>query len=160
METLLGKVSHAISSGKKSGMQGRIASASEEEFDERDLSQLDRLRWRCELDCFELGDQANATRNMMVLIKNTADPVRREQGIRTLRDKLIQSMRKMMPGAEDEMAASDSPPAPRARRSRPPRPADSFHHDNDEPGDGRSGRHRHGRSQASQTGPRQERRLF
>lgn len=34
METLLGKVSHAISSGKKSGMQGRIASASEEEFDE------------------------------------------------------------------------------------------------------------------------------
>ena len=121
METLLGKVSHAISSGKKSGMQGRIASASEEEFDDRDLSQLDRLRWRCELDCFELGDQANATRNMMVLIKNTADPVRREQGIRTLRDKLIQSMRKMMPGAEDEMAASDSPSAaPRPAAPRPP----------------------------------------
>ena len=48
-------------------MQGRIANASEDEFDEQDSSVLDRLRWRCELDCFDLGDQANATRNMMTL---------------------------------------------------------------------------------------------
>lgn len=74
-----GKISHAISSGKKSGMQGRIANASEDEFDEQGAAVLDRLRWRCELDCFDLGDQANATRNMMTLIRTTVDPVRREQ---------------------------------------------------------------------------------
>lgn len=92
MEVALGKISHAISIGKKSGMQGRIANASEDEFDEQDTANLDRLRWRCELDCFELGDQANATQNMLKLIRSTVDPVRREQGIRTLRDKLLQSM--------------------------------------------------------------------
>ena len=57
MEVALGKVSHAISTGKKSGMQGRIANASEDEFDEQDSSVLDRLRWRCELDCFDLGER-------------------------------------------------------------------------------------------------------
>lgn len=130
MEVALGKVSHAISTGKKSGMQGRIAGASEEEFDDQNASILDRLRWRCELDCFDLGDQANATRNMMTLIRTTVDPVRREQGIRTLRDKLIQSMKVMVTGEHDAVAAdassTSSPsvsPRPAARPSRRPTPA-------------------------------------
>lgn len=116
MEVALSKVSHAISTGKKSGMQGRIANASEEEFDEQDSSILDRLRWRCELDCFDLGDQANATRNMMTLIKTTVDPVRREQGIRLLRDKLVQSMKSMITSEDGAMAADASSPAPAASR--------------------------------------------
>ncbi|MBT8779079.1 hypothetical protein [Akkermansia muciniphila] len=124
MEVALGKVSHAISTGKKSGMQGRIANASEDEFDEQDSSILDRLRWRCELDCFDLGDQANATRNMMTLIRTTVDPVRREQGIRTLRDKLIQSMKSMVTASEDgsmaDSSSSSSSAAPRPA-VRPPR---------------------------------------
>lgn len=124
MEVALGKVSHAISTGKKSGMQGRIANASENEFDEQDSSILDRLRWRCELDCFDLGDQANATRNMMTLIRTTVDPVRREQGIRTLRDKLVQSMKSMLASSEDgtvgATGASSSSAAPRPA-VRPPR---------------------------------------
>lgn len=123
MEVALGKVSHAISTGKKSGMQGRIANASENEFDEQDSSILDRLRWRCELDCFDLGDQANATRNMMTLIRTTVDPVRREQGIRTLRDKLVQSMKSMLTSSEDGTMAdspSSSSAAPRPV-VRPPR---------------------------------------
>ena len=115
MEVALGKISHAISSGKKSGMQGRIANASEDEFDEQGAAVLDRLRWRCELDCFDLGDQANATRNMMALIRTTVDPVRREQGIRTLRDKLVQSMKSMIDSPEEGSMAdgSASSPAPR-----------------------------------------------
>lgn len=124
-----GKISHAISSGKKSGMQGRIANASEDEFDEQGAAVLDRLRWRCELDCFDLGDQANATRNMMTLIRTTVDPVRREQGIRTLRDKLVQSMKSMMDSPEEGSMADSSAlsPAPRPavrapkRRLPPPR---------------------------------------
>ena len=119
MEVALGKVSHAISTGKKSGMQGRIANASEDEFDEQDSSVLDRLRWRCELDCFDLGDQANATRNMMTLIRTTVDPVRREQGIRTLRDKLVQSMKSMIASSEDETMADGSS----SSSSASPRPA-------------------------------------
>ena len=96
-------------------MQGRIANASEDEFDEQGAAVLDRLRWRCELDCFDLGDQANATRNMMALIRTTVDPVRREQGIRTLRDKLVQSMKSMMDSPEEGSMAdgSASSPAPR-----------------------------------------------
>lgn len=124
-----GKISHAISSGKKSGMQGRIANASEDEFDEQGAAVLDRLRWRCELDCFDLGDQANATRNMMTLIRTTVDPVRREQGIRTLRDKLVQSMKSLMDSPEEESMAdgssSSSAPRPAMRSSKrrlpPPR---------------------------------------
>ena len=73
--------------------------------DEQGAAVLDRLRWRCELDCFDLGDQANATRNMMTLIRTTVDPVRREQGIRTLRDKLVQSMKSMMDSPEEESMA-------------------------------------------------------
>lgn len=119
MEVALGKVSHAISSGKKSGMQGRIANASEDEFEEQDSSILNRLRWRCELDCFDLGDQANATRNMMTLIRTTVDPVRREQGIRTLRDKLVQSMKSMIASAEDETTAADSAPSSSSAAPRP-----------------------------------------
>lgn len=122
MEIALGKVNHAVSSGKKSGMQGRIASASEEAFDEQDSSVIDRLRWRCEMDCFELGDQANATRNMMALIKATVDPVRREQGIRLLRDRLIQSMKSMIPGASGEAVASGAnAAAPAPSMPQPPR---------------------------------------
>lgn len=129
MEVALGKISHAISSGKKSGMQGRIANASEDEFDEQGAAVLDRLRWRCELDCFDLGDQANATRNMMTLIRTTVDPVRREQGIRTLRDKLVQSMKSLMDSPEEESMAdgssSSSAPRPAMRSSKrrlpPPR---------------------------------------
>lgn len=124
MEVALGKVSHAISTGKRSGMQGRIANASEDEFDEQGSSILDRLRWRCELDCFDLGDQANATRNMMTLIKTTVDPVRREQGIRLLRDKLIQSMKSMITSEDGTTIAADASataPAPRPSVRRTPR---------------------------------------
>lgn len=127
MEVALGKISHAISSGKKSGMQGRIANASEDEFDEQGAAVLDRLRWRCELDCFDLGDQANATRNMMTLIRTTVDPVRREQGIRTLRDKLVQSMKSMMDSPEEESMAdgssSSSAPRPAMRSSKKKAPS-------------------------------------
>ncbi len=124
MEVALGKISHAVSSGKKSGMQGRIANASEDEFDEQHSAILDRLRWRCELDCFDLGDQANATRNMMTLIRTTVDPVSREQGIRILRDKLVQSMKSTAASSEGETtesgASSSSSTVPRseARASR------------------------------------------
>ena len=88
---------------------------------------LDRLRWRCELDCFDLGDQANATRNMMTLIRTTVDPVRREQGIRTLRDKLVQSMKSMMDSPEEESMAdgssSSSAPRPAMRSSKKKAPS-------------------------------------
>ena len=108
-------------------MQGRIANASEDEFDEQGAAVLDRLRWRCELDCFDLGDQANATRNMMTLIRTTVDPVRREQGIRTLRDKLVQSMKSMMDSPEEESMAdgssSSSAPRPAMRSSKKKAPS-------------------------------------
>lgn len=108
-------------------MQGRIANASEDEFDEQGAAVLDRLRWRCELDCFDLGDQANATRNMMTLIRTTVDPVRREQGIRTLRDKLVQSMKSLMDSPEEESMAdgssSSSAPRPAMRSSKKKAPS-------------------------------------
>ncbi len=132
MEVALGKISHAISSGKKSGMQGRIANASEDEFDEQGAAVLDRLRWRCELDCFDLGDQANATRNMMALIRTTVDPVRREQGIRTLRDKLVQSMKSMIDSRKKgawltvPLHPCSTPCRARAQKE------DALHHDHDQ----------------------------
>lgn len=135
MEVALGKVSHAISTGKKSGMQGRIANASEEEFDEQDSSVLDRLRWRCEIDCFDLGDQANATRNMMTLIKTTVDPVRREQGIRLLRDKLIQSMKSMVTSEDGTTIAVAAPrPAVRTPRRAVPSTSITTRQEIDDPG--------------------------
>ena len=140
MEVALGKISHAISSGKKSGMQGRISNASEDEFDEQGAAVLDRLRWRCELDCFDLGDQANATRNMMTLIRTTVDPVRREQGIRTLRDKLVQSMKSLMDSPEegsmaDSSALSPAPrPAVRAPKKKTPSTTITTSREMDDPG--------------------------
>lgn len=125
MEVALGKVGHVISTGKKSGMQGRIANVSEESFDEKNASVIERLRWRCEVDCFDIGDQMNATRNMMSLIKMTIDPVRREERIKSLRDKLIQSMKRLQPSSDDSSAIAASPssnpaavtaPAPRVKR--------------------------------------------
>lgn len=125
MEVALGKVGHAISSGKKSGMKGRIANASEESFDDNNAVAIEQLRWRCEVDCFDIGDQMNATRNMMSLIKMTIDPVRRENLIKDLRDKLIQSLKRIQPSSGDSSAVASSPssnpaavtaPAPRVKR--------------------------------------------
>ena len=101
---------------------------------------LDRLRWRCELDCFDLGDQANATRNMMTLIRTTVDPVRREQGIRTLRDKLVQSMKSLMDSPEegsmaDSSALSPAPrPAVRAPKKKTPSTTITTSREMDDPG--------------------------
>lgn len=139
MEVTLSKVNQAISSGKKSGMAGRIANTRMDALDDKITSNLDRLRWRCEMDCFDLGDQANATNNMLAIIKSTVDPGRREQYIRGLHGKLIESMKALIPGAlaREESATSGraSRPASTARPAvRPPSTTLTTSEEMDDPG--------------------------
>ena len=69
---------------------------------------------------------------MMALIRTTVDPVRREQGIRTLRDKLVQSMKSMIDSPEEGSMADGSASSPAPRPAVRAQKEDALHHDHDQ----------------------------
>lgn len=101
------KVHSVLETGKRSGIQGRIANASEDSFDENATNYIATLRWQCEVDCFELGDQFVSTQNMMKLIKSSRNPSQREQMIRSLKNILVKSL--AAPEQETDNASQGEP---------------------------------------------------
>ncbi len=65
----------------------------DKEFTENQERIRTNMRWQCENDCFDAGDQVISVGNMLSIIKATVDPIEKENKINALKAKLTESMR-------------------------------------------------------------------